>query len=289
MEKTPNTIDLRPLWDSILEIYKAYAGICQRHNLRFYLGYGSVLGAIRHKGFIPWDDDFDVVMPRPDYDRFWEIADKELPPQFKTVTLFNTKEYALPWGKIMETRKDVVDSVCEKVGYGLPQGIFIDIFPLDGCYTDPVRCTLRKLMSYLLLSRQRYLLNNGTSSIRSKLSRFGGFLLRPFFSGLNTARDFTLYSQNRLSKPTFDKSLYCSLFNEELGNGNDEPKMPRDVYGDPEWVPFEGLSVPVPHKWHEYLTIQYGDYMTLPPEEQRYVPTHSEQIVAPWRLGPTGV
>ena len=71
--------NLAPVWKVVLDIYREFAAICQRHSLRHYAAFGTALGAVRHKGFIPWDDDFDVMMPRPDYERLIEIAPSELP------------------------------------------------------------------------------------------------------------------------------------------------------------------------------------------------------------------
>ena len=70
---------LRPLWDALYEIYEEFAKICDKHGLRYYAFAGTLLGAIRHNGFIPWDDDLDVAMPRPDYEKFIQISKTELP------------------------------------------------------------------------------------------------------------------------------------------------------------------------------------------------------------------
>ena len=66
-------LDMRPIWDALLHVYEEFARVCDENNLRYYLAEGSAIGALRHKGFIPWDDDLDVIMPRPDYERFRQI------------------------------------------------------------------------------------------------------------------------------------------------------------------------------------------------------------------------
>ena len=281
---------LRPLWDAILAVYQEYARLCERHKLRHYLAFGSVLGAVRHKGFIPWDDDLDVVMPRQDYDVFWEIAEKELPSFFRPVTVGNTREYMHDFGKIMETRIDVIEDVAARSKYALPQGIFIDVFPVDGCFTSPFCRFGRRLASYAQISRKKALLDSTDTSFRGMLVRQVGHLLRPFFPDLKTARDFLLYNDKRLSYPLFGSTKICALGNEEFFTGRiGSRRMPCSWYGDPAIMEFEGLKVPVPSHWHEYLTTYYGDYMILPPVEKRCVPTHGDEPEAPWKYGPTGV
>ena len=278
--------NLRPVWDAILAVYKEYACLCERHKLRHYLAFGSVLGAVRHRGFIPWDDDLDVVMPRQDYDVFWKIAERELPPYFRPVTGGNTKEYMHYFGKIMETRSNVIEDVETRSNYALPQGIFIDVFPVDGCFTSSFCRFGRRLVTYALITREKALLDSTDKSFRGMLIKQVGHLLRPFFPNLKTARDLLLYNEKRLSYPSFGSTKICAFKDEELIGPR---RMPCSWYGEPAIMEFEGLKVPVPSHWHEYLTTYYGDYMTLPPEEKRCVPTHGNEPEAPWKYGPTGV
>ena len=117
-----------------------------------------------------------------------------------------------------------------------------------------------------------------------------GHLLRPLFPNLKTERDFLLYNEKRLSYPSFGSTKICALGNEEFFTGRiGSRRMPCSWYGEPAILEFEGLKVPVPSHWHEYLTTYYGDYMTLPPEEKRCVPTHGNEHEAPWKYGPTGI
>ena len=114
-------INLKPVWDAVLNVYREVAQICDKHGLRYYLTDGTALGAVRHKGFIPWDDDFDMSMPREDYQKFIEIARNELPEHLKFVNWENTPEFTLLFGKVQDTRADFVKSIEAECGYMLWQ------------------------------------------------------------------------------------------------------------------------------------------------------------------------
>ena len=92
--------DIRPLQLHILKILQAVDKVCQEHHLRYYLWAGTMLGAVRHKGFIPWDDDLDIAMPRPDYDLLMQHAHEWLPNQFEVISFETDKNYPLPFAKI---------------------------------------------------------------------------------------------------------------------------------------------------------------------------------------------
>ena len=115
--------NLRPVWDATLEVYKAVAALCDKHHLRYYVTYGCALGAVRHRGFIPWDDDFDMSMPREDYQRFIALATKELPPYLKFVNWRNTPEFSMLCGKIQDVREDRIKSIEKSCGRLLSNGI----------------------------------------------------------------------------------------------------------------------------------------------------------------------
>ena len=124
--------NLRPIWDATLEVYREIVKICDRHDLRYYVTDGTLIGAVRHKGFIPWDDDFDMSMPRPDYEKFIEYAKTELPVHLKFVNWRNTPEFHLLFGKVQECRREVVCDLEKRSGLKMSNGLFVDIFPIEG-------------------------------------------------------------------------------------------------------------------------------------------------------------
>ena len=101
MEEIKPDPRLRPLWDAMLEVYKAFAAICDKHGLRYCADCGTALGAVRHGGFIPWDDDMDIQMPRLDYEKFASLAQQELPMGYAWIDRFNCRDYDNGFGKVI--------------------------------------------------------------------------------------------------------------------------------------------------------------------------------------------
>lgn len=277
--------DLSPQWDAVMDIYDVFASIANRHGLRFYLGFGSVLGAVRHGGFIPWDDDFDVQMSRRDYEEFRRIAKAELPSHLKWVDCENSPEFLELFGKIMDSRKEVYDRVVERTGIEFPQGLYIDVFPTDGCpsgWRGKIsawfrRNVLRFVMCYRLVERP--------TGFKNRLVHFIGRMSAILLPRVHTIRDVRDLVNRRVRTCPMESAAYCGTPTpgwRELINIE-----PVSVFGEPKMVPFHGRRVPIPNDYDTYLKRKYGNYMELPPEEKRRLPYHAGQADAPWKFGPT--
>lgn len=124
-------LTIEEIHEGTLEVIKKLIEICDEININYFVAYGSLIGAVRHKGFIPWDDDFDVIMLRPDYDKFCRYCDeheKELYP-FRLMNYKNTPDYPFTISRLNDLRYRM-----ESVGYpDAGMGLFIDIYPYDGC------------------------------------------------------------------------------------------------------------------------------------------------------------
>lgn len=280
-------IRLRPVWDAVLDIYKAFAAVCSENHLRFYLGYGSVLGAVRHGGFIPWDDDMDVIMPRPDYERFCEMAAQVLPSHFKLVTIFNTKEFVTDFAKIQDSRQDVYERVRKESGHPLGQGIFLDIFPIDGVPSCRLQQCARKVYYQFFQLKWRYVMKIDFGTWKSKLARIIGFFAQPFYPRIESSRDYEIKRIRRFGRSSYQDATLCGLEVDFVNKYKDYIPFPKAWIGEAKIVKFEGLDVPIPNMYEDYLRFNYGDYMKLPPEEKRHLPTHFDERVIPWKFGPT--
>lgn len=278
-------INLRPVWDATLNVYREIAEICQRHNLRYYLTDGTAIGAVRHRGFIPWDDDFDISMPREDYRRFIEYSQKELPSHLKFVNWENTPELIYLFGKVQETDKNIVEAVESKCGYMLTSGIYVDIIPIDGYPESRIEQFLVRGVVGLLSCIIRFrCMSIKAQSKKGKLVWVAGLLLTiplPFLNG-NACKKICekLLMRHPFANATFTgrASLRLTILN--------RPPMPMSYWGEPSHHFFEGMDMPLPHDYDAYLRFYYGDYMTPPPESQQH-PSHEYSKRCAWWLGPT--
>ncbi len=273
---------LRPVWDAILEVYKPFAEICRKHNLRMWVGYGTLLGAVRHKGFIPWDDDFDVMMPRKDYEQFLKIAAKELPGHLQVVAQANTPEFTLQFAKIQETRRDIVEAVEREVGYEQQQGIYIDIFPLDG--VDGWKTPLANpVISAIMKFRRAWLYRAEYKKAPKNVVLFSlGFLCGLIVPWTYSRISFNRAYEKMMRAMDFDECDGCTFY--------DASRIRQKIYKTSDFdttimFKFEGVDVPGPAGYDSVLYTEYGDYMTPPPVRNQV--SQHQNYRAKWKFGAT--
>jgi lipopolysaccharide cholinephosphotransferase len=250
-----------------LRLLKVFREICNREHLAYWLDGGTLLGAARHAGFIPWDDDLDVAMPRQDYERFKRNAAGLLPHD----VLFQSYESdGFPIRQMVKLRDTYSTLIERKKGQRnitYHQGIFIDIFPTDRIRKDRVR-QARRTANML---NWRVSFEDGRALPARDVVKSVAIFARDRIIGYER-----LYSRfrSRYSVRDADPFFYFQIFKAK--------DFPRLVLEEGDLFPlreirFEGELFPCPHDVHGYLTLMYGDYMTLPPVSQR-VP-HSLQIL----------
>lgn len=250
---------LRELQLAELAILREVDALCRRHGLTYYLGEGSLLGAIRHRGFIPWDDDLDILMPRADYERFLTLR-QELPPTLEVQHHTTVSPYWSPTAKVrlLDNRHFAQQHIAHLTEHNGP---YIDIFPLDTVPAEDSPAQRRQTRRFriwraLLMGKTRVRpLTNAKNILWRVLSR--PFTLRFLFRRLDRC-------MTALSGP---EDAYCV----NSGSYYDRRKetAPVSWYGEPRLVPFEDGEYPVPREAEKLLTRIYGDYMTPPPESER--------------------
>ena len=259
-------LSLRDIQIGSLEILKKVSEICAEQHLTYYLAYGTLIGAVRHKGFIPWDDDIDLWMPRDDYEKlinYFMCNESGLFP-FKLFSIYNNADYPYEISRISDVRyKLVVDN--EKP-YGI--GLFVDVYPLDGVGNSPKEYTklknrASKLSSLCYLStRMKY--EKGSTKGRLKQA----IKLPAFIFSKLMGKEYWVSSLEKMAKCcNYEDSDYIG----SLVWGHDGIKaiFPKTWFEGVSEVMFEGQVYSAPKHYHEVLKRLYGDYMALPPENKR--------------------
>lgn len=258
---------LRRLHETELEILDAIRAVCDEEALNWFLIGGSVLGAKRHEGFIPWDDDIDIGMLRDDYERFLEIAPSKLPPQFELLSPRHTPGYAAMFAKL--TKRGTRFRNRETVDAGVDMGIFVDILPRDRVADDS---TLRKKQyrAARFYTRASYLYHSENISrvppgLKGKLARrafpFAHAVLKRITSEERIRESFWKKTRLAPGQPAVD----CASF-----TSPSMPPLPLKMFAEPEMVWFEGRSLPAPNPAELYLETAYGPtWMQVPPPEKR--------------------
>lgn len=261
-------INLKNLQLLQLDLLKKIKNICNDNHLTYYLFFGSLLGCVRHKGFIPWDDDIDIVMPRDDYEKLIDYClehDKELKP-YGIVHYRNRKKYSIVIAKFENNDYEVIDINGKKCAYG----VNIDIYPLDGVGNDMkdiIKATnkmnsLRKI-SDTVNNKKKKKDNILVSKIR-KCMHFFAYLFIDYV---------VLYVDKRAKRKKIEDCKYIGIpcWQTDIGSYFDKNLL-GECYGV-----FEGEEYPIPEGYDVILKQIYGDYMKLPDESQRKL-RHVERV-----------
>ena len=261
MKKNLTVEDLKRIQLSLLRELDRY---CKEHDLRYYLTYGTLIGAMRHKGYIPWDDDIDVIMPREDYDILLSgFNQNNRDPQVALMAHSLDKRYYLPLAKLVDIRTVLK----ENVDTDFEIGVYIDIFPLENLADDldAARARMKKGFRF----NQEWMLKTIKWSKK-----------RPLAKNLALAAGKTALVGRSVSAILEDLESFCcetkaKAFTEYVGvmsgisKGDDSRIFKKEWFQESMPVEFEGEIYPAPIGADAFLRRIYGDYMQLPPENQR--------------------
>lgn len=254
----------------LLEILEWYHKVCVQNNLRYYVIGGTMLGAVRHKGFIPWDDDIDVAMPRKDYMRFVQEYSKSCSPYIVEYPNDTNLDYPYTAAKIYDTRTTLV----ERKRRNVKRGIYIDVFPLDGIgeTRDIAYHNYKRIYRAIHLHDMISCAFRENRKWYKNLSIVLGRVVSPLFF---SERKINNYISNLCRQRDFDTTEYVGNL---IGNWGYKEIMHRSFFGDPVEYPFENIIVYGVEKPHEYLQSLYNDYMKLPPVEKQVSHHDYEEI-----------
>lgn len=261
--------NIEKLHEADMAIVKEVINICDRNSLMYYMLGGTMLGAIRHKGFIPWDDDIDLGMPRKDYEKFLEIAPKELSERMRIVNYKTDSDYHYYITRIQDIETKVIEVRYEKEGKFTH--VSIDIFPLDG---TPNNCFIRKLYCFRLMMHRAMMSLHYKDGIDRERKR--GFVEKAMLATLRilpTDRMFNAYKQKEKVDKILKRYDMCKsdFTGNMMGAYRTKELIPTVWYGSNTFYEFEGIMMRGIAEYDKYLSRLYGDYMRLPPEDSRKV------------------
>lgn len=259
-------LSLRDLQLLELEILKLLRDICNEYGLRYYLAGGTLIGAVRHNGFIPWDDDIDVCMPRPDCMKLLEISNDGWLDDYRRIDYFEDNHNALSATlRIYDVRTELqFQDVSTKMNFGC----WIDVFAFDGLSPSPIKRKMHfaemRLVYDLFLCR----ITKFGGKRRSKIVEILQYGLLPVLPLIRMVSPYSyLKKMDRIARRySYEDSEYVGVLE---GRAGAKEAMRKDDMNPPIMVTFEGENFAAMANYDEYLTNLYGDYMQLPPEDQR--------------------
>lgn len=250
-------LDLKGIKQAEFEVLVAFRNYCEKHGLRFYLAYGTLIGAVRHKGFIPWDDDIDVEMPIEDYEKLMELVKREPISNNIEFNYFEDGKWPYPFGKLCRT-----DTITATLDSPYHYGVWVDIFPLDKIAEGDEKTLIKRRRNLrLILGKlyQGYRLWSKKGIVKGLIK----CILFPFSIRFLSGKSVKLSKKYRNCPTELYTDIVWSSQMHEIITANE--------LDDIIYLEFEGEKMPTYACYDRILTNIYGNYMELPPEGQRMV------------------
>lgn len=255
----------RELQLCILDMVKDIDSICKKYNIEYYLAYGSCLGAVRHHGFIPWDDDFDIILKYDQYLKFLDVCQKELNKDKYFVQTPETEpNYYLSFSKIRNIKTTLIEE--GNKNENITNGVYIDVFPLVGYPKGKLKQKRLEINRAFALSANRNVINNKI------LYNIFKIILKVF----GKKRVLNHCTKQCLKYSCDECTQLISIFD---GDSVQIGLTSNKVLGKPNYVDFEDMKLPIPENYDEYLKNLFGNYMQIPSKEQIEFKTHTPYIL----------
>jgi len=249
----------------MLDMIKDIDKVCKKNNIEYSLSFGSVLGAVRHKGFIPWDDDMDIMMTYDNYLKFIDCCEKELNKNKYFVQNDKTEpNFYLRFTKIRNIQTVLIET--SNKDEDITFGVYIDVFPLVGCPDNKYKRKFQNICRAFAMSVDRNVINN-------KLLSFIFNIIKSIFG----KKIILKYCYNKCVKYDCKTSKdLCCIFD---GDGYYKNIINKNDIFPTKRVDFEDTKLPIPNNYDKYLTKIYGNYMKIPSEEEKLKSTHKPYYI----------
>ncbi len=254
----------------LVSLMKEIHDICESHEIIYNVFGGTMLGVVRHQGIIPWDDDIDITMPRPDYEKFIKLVRSSLSDKYCVYT-YPDEGYAYPFAKFCYKNTILVENLKPKYR---KSKLYIDIFPIDG-YPRKNEKGFFRYYARLNYKRGKVVCNSKEKEVG--LFSFAKYSLRKVEEKWYCLWGAQYYIGRIISyvkKNSYTSSEYILC---QGGGWNEKGKLKKEVYLNRKLYDFDGIKVFGIVDYHEHLTMMYGDYMQLPPSEKR-ISNHDYQL-----------
>ena len=251
------------------EMLTEITDFCDQNSIRYFLACGTALGAVRHNGFIPWDDDVDIALPRPDYERF---VDSYRSDRYEVIDSRFDKAYPYAFAKVSDKSTMLIENLAKP----FPMGVYIDVFPIDGMPDDEnerKRHLNRIDWDMRLLSWKRISKSRKVGAVHKLYQVIAKVMLAPF-----SISYFVKKLDKDVQHYSYEKSDHAGHLVTKAIWGKDA--KPKELFEKAVKHKFETGEFYIPEDFDKYLTLEYGDYMKLPPKEKQFT---RHDFVAYWK------
>jgi lipopolysaccharide cholinephosphotransferase len=256
---------MKRAWAASMEVLAEVDRICKEYGIRYFADWGTLLGAVRHKGFIPWDDDLDIAMLRPDYQKFLRVAPKAFRPPFRLMNIYTNDDWDNMLTRVLGSLRIHLDEEYLEQFHGFPYPVGIDIFPLDYVSRNPEEDAMQMEMIQKI------------SQVSDLMDNYKDYDV-PLEDAMHLVDEVEKMCAVKLDheKPLGSQlrilvDRLCAIYGDEDADEVCMPvkrltnrpnyHMPKAYFADSIDMPFENITIPVPVGYDEWLKLKYGDYM----------------------------
>ena len=252
--------EMKHVWAAELEVLSEIVAVCDKYQITYFADYGTLLGAVRHKGFVPWDDDIDIALKRPDYNRLLQVLPGELPQSYRINSFVTEKEHQTPWASVANSKWVDWDEERMAKFFGCPYVVGVDIYPLDYLADDEeLEETQIELYNAVYDLAQRYEELRASGEADTLVAQIEELCNCKLKNDQSIKWQLWRLSDKIAALATEEESSALALF-PRIVYGAESYRLEKEWYEFPIKMSFENIEINVPQNYGEVLKVLYGDY-----------------------------